>query len=174
MSQALFGPITQVGYLVDDLQAGVRQWIDRGVGPWTCFHNVVLQGEYRGQKTEIEIDVALSYLGEQQIELIKLRAAPTSPYQDDQGQPILGIHHLAWLVDDLDATVSRGLESGLEVVFRAQSPGLRVAYLQPPGESGVLFELLESDSQRDMIAQGIAAARNWDGSNPVHIIDFKA
>lgn len=172
MSQALFGPITQIGYLVDDLQAGVQQWIDRGVGPWTCFQNVVLQGQYRGETTRIEIDVALSYLGEQQIELIKLRAAPTSPYQDDLGQPILGIHHVAWLVDDLDDTVSKGLASGLEVVFRAESPGLRVAYLQPPGESGVLFEILEGESQRELIVHGIAAARNWDGSNPVQIIDL--
>ncbi|MCB1677573.1 MAG: VOC family protein [Halioglobus sp.] len=172
MISTLFGPVIQIAYLVEDLSAGVQRWIERGVGPWTCFHNVVLDGLYRGAATRVTIDVGLSYIGDQQIELIALRAGAVSPYQDEDGRPLLGIHHLAWLADDLDRAESEALERGLTVAFRAENAAVRVVYLESPDEPGVLFEFIEGTGQRELIQQGIAAVRDWDGCNPVHVIDF--
>jgi hypothetical protein len=59
-------------------------------------------------------------------------------------------------------------------VFRAENPGTRVAYLQAPGENGLLFEFIESEATAQLIRDGIAATRNWDGTNPIHVIDFEA
>lgn len=171
MTKALFGPIDQIGYLVDDLDRGIARWIAQlGVGPWTVFRNVSLQGRYRGVEGIVTMDVALSYQGDVQIELIQATNATPSPYRNADGTPILGIHHIAWVVDDLDDAVARASANGLSTVFEASNPATNVAYLEPEGETGVLYEFIQGQGMREMIVAGAAAARAWDGSNPITTI----
>ena len=173
MSQAKYGPITQIGMVVEDLDASIRRWIDTmGVGPWTVFRNVALNGQYRGEDTRVMMDVGLSYQGDTQVELIHVTNDGKCPYRDDAGVTLTGLHHLAWIVDDLDATVASATEAGLKILHRAESPGTRVAYFEALGEEGILFEYIESAATRQLIADGIVATRQWDGTNPVHEIDF--
>lgn len=175
MTQAKYGPIDQIGYLVDDLDASIQRWITHmGVGPWTVFRNVSLDGRYRGQAGVVTMDVGLSYQGEVQIELIKITNGTPSPYRDAAGKPILGIHHVAWVVDDLDAAIAHATANGLKVAFEASNPATRVAYMEADDEPGLLFEFIQGDGTRAVITAGVAATRNWDGGNPVHIIDLSA
>lgn len=172
-AQPFAGPIDQVAILVDDLDRSVANWIKRfGVGPWTVFRNVALDGECRGQPTHVTMDVALGYRDRLQIELICVTNDAPSPYRTPAGERIYGHHHVAWLVDDRDAAVAKMTQSGLRLVFQATNPVVRVAYMEDPAEAGVLFEVIEGQGQREMIEQGIAAARAWDGSNPVTEIDL--
>ena len=173
MTKAKYGAIDQIGYLVDDLDASIQRWINlMGVGPWTMFRNVSLDGQYRGQKGIVTMDVALAYQGDVQIELIKITNETPSPYRDASGAPILGVHHIAWVVPDLDDVVTRATADGLKVAFSASNPGTKVAYMEADNEPGVLFEFIESPATRAMIDEGIVIAKTWDGSNPVHVIDF--
>lgn len=175
MAQAKYGPIAQIGMVTDDLDASIARWIaTMGVGPWMVFRNVTLNGQFRGQDTMVKMDVGLAYQGETQIELIHVTNGAVSPYLAPDGTPLAGLHHVAWLVDDLDALLAGALADGLEIIFRAESPGTRVAYLQAPGEKGIFFEYIESAQTRQLIADGIAATRTWDGSDPVQVIDFEA
>jgi len=172
---ARFGAIDQTGILVQDLDASIARWIAHsGVGPWMVFRNVRMDGSYRGEPTVVTMDVGLSYQGEMQIELIQVTNDAPSPYRADDGQPLLGLHHLARIVDDLDEAVDAAVAGGMELLFTAQNPGTRVAYLQVPGEPGQLFEFICGADMRAMGAAGIAAARDWDGSDPVTVIDFAA
>ncbi|MDD3799094.1 MAG: VOC family protein [Novosphingobium sp.] len=175
MTKAKYGPIDQIGYLVGDLDASIARWIDlMGVGPWTVFRNVALDGEYKGVAGTVTMDVGLAYQGDVQIELIQATNGTPSPYRQADGAPILGVHHIAWLVNDLDDAIAKAGTDGLQLAFRASNPGTRVAYFEAPGDPGVLFEFIESEGTRDLIASGKAATRTWDGSNPVHEIDFAA
>ena len=70
---------------------------------------------------------------------------------------LAGLHHLAWITDDLDAIVTQAERDGLQVVFQAESPGTRVVYLEAKGENGILFEFIESPQTRQLIIDGIAA-----------------
>ncbi|ANI79705.1 VOC family protein [Sphingobium sp. EP60837] len=169
----IFGAIDQTGILVQDLDASISRWITHsGVGPWTVFRNVRLDGSYRGEPTVVTMDVGLSYQGEMQIELIQVTNDAPSPYRGDDGRPLLGLHHLARIVDDLDAAVDAAVAGGMEVSFTAQNPTTRVAYLQVPGEPGQLFEFICGADMRALCEAGIAASRSWDGKNPVTVIDF--
>ncbi|MDT0577078.1 VOC family protein [Croceicoccus sp. F390] len=171
--KAKYGPIAQIGMVTDDLDASIARWIDTmGVGPWTVFRNVTLTGQFRGRDTLIRMDVGLAYQGDTQIELIHVTNGAASPYLAPDGTALLGMHHVAWLTDDLDALLVNALADGLQIAFRAESPGTRVAYLEMPGETGVFFEFIESAQTRQLIADGIAATKNWNGSDPVQIIDF--
>lgn len=168
MTQQGFGQIDQIGYLVDDLDAAIAFWVDRfGVGPWTVFRNVALDGVYKGQAGVVTIDVGLSYQGDIQIELILATNDTPSPYRDAAGTRLLGIHHTAHIVDDLDAAVARATGDGLRVVFEASNPATRVAYLAADSQPGLLVEFIQGPGMREMADAGIAAARAWDGSNPV-------
>ena len=175
MAQAKYGPIAQIGMVVEDLDASIERWVaTMGVGPWTVFRNVTLKGHYRGQDTVVKMDVGLSYQGDTQIELIHVTNSALSPYLNSSGAPLSGLHHLAWITADLDASVAKAEADGLSVVFRAESPGTRVAYLEAQDEKGILFEFIESEGTQALITSGIAATRNWDGTNPIHVIDFEA
>lgn len=175
MKQAKYGPVTQIGMVVEDLNDSIQRWIAiMGVGPWTVFRNVTLNGHYRGQDTDVKMDVGLAYQGETQIELIHVTNNARSPYLDTNAKPLVGLHHLAWMTDDLDVAVAQAEADGLTVVFRGESPGTRVAYLEAAGEKGILFEFIESAGTRQLIVDGIAASRNWNGENPIHVIDFEA
>lgn len=173
MGLAKFGAVDQIGFLVEDMDASIARWIDHsGVGPWTLFRNVTMEGEYRGAPTQVTMAVGLAYQDDIQIELIQVTNAAPSPYRGDDGRPLQGLHHLARIVDDLDAAVATAVEGGMEVVFTAHNPATRVAYLRVPGEPGLLFEFICGADMRAMCEAGIAAARNWDGSDPVTPIDL--
>lgn len=170
---AKFGPVDQIGFLVEDLDASIARWIAHsGVGPWTVFRNVALEGFYRGAATHVTMDVALSYQDDVQIELIQVTNEASSPYRSEAGAPLLGLHHLARIVDDLDAAVASAVEGGMEVAFTAQNPATRVAYLRVPDEPNLLFEFICGPDMRAMAKAGIAAARTWDGADPVTVIDL--
>lgn len=175
MSSALLGPISQIGYLVESLEQSMERWRQHlGVGPWTLFRNVRLEGKYRGEPVTVTIDVGLAYQGDIQIELIQVTNDAKSPYRDAEGQPVRGMHHVAWVVDDFDQTLAQLTGTGLQMVFEASNPTTRVAYLENESEPGVLYEIIHGVGMRELIQQGIAAARHWDGSDVVHIIDVGA
>ena len=167
------GPIDQIGYLVEDLDASIARWIDRqDVGPWTVYRNVRLEGSYRGEPTVVTIDVGLAYQGEVQIELIQATNTAPSPYRSRSGERLLGIHHIARIVDDLDNEVARATARGMQVAFSARNPATRVAYLESPEDPGAYFEFIEGAGLREMLNLGVAEARTWTGSDPVRVIDL--
>lgn len=174
MGHASMGPIDQIGYVVANLDTSIARWTRRtGLAPWTVFRNSRLEGMYRGSSTGVILDVALAYQGGVQIELIEVRSDTPSPYAQS-GRLLTGIHHVAWVVDDLDRSITAAEERGLVAVFTAANAAVRVAYLESPGEQGVLYELIEGQGMREMIAAGVAASAQWDGTDPVNEIDLAA
>ncbi len=62
-----------------------------------------------------------------------------------------GLHHLAYLVTDLDAALAAHVAAGFEAIDTAPRPGAhgrRVAFLHPRSLSGVLVELIEAPERR--------------------------
>lgn len=67
------GPITQFGFVTDDLEKTATVWTKLGVAPFTKMSGVKMPATMDGETVEIVIDVALAYQGDVQIEL-------SSPY----------------------------------------------------------------------------------------------
>lgn len=174
MTVASFGPIRQIAWVVRDLEASVHSWLRvSGVGPWTCFRNVALSGRYRGEATRVRMHVALGYQEGMEIELIEDLGAASSPYRSAAGEPLLGMHHVAWFSEDVAADVARGTARGMSLCFEAGNEVTRVAYLEDAREPKLLFEFIEMNAvMRAGLEARLAAARAWRGEEPVRVIDL--
>ncbi len=175
MSAQSLGPFFQVAYMVEDIDSSVKHWSETvGVGPWTIYRNVGLKARWKGQDTDLKINVGLSYRDGLQIELIQPVSKTISPYQHDDGRIKVGMHHMAWTAKDFQGAVAKAKAQGLNQVFSATNSVTQVAYFEAPNEPGVLIELIEAnDDMQAGFDQGIAASRAWDGGERILMdIDF--
>lgn len=167
--------VDQLGFVTDNLDHSVKLWTEAfGVGPWQIYRNVQLDGQYLGEATTVTIDVALGYRGTEQIEFIQVTSSTPSPYQDANGKALNGLHHLAWIVDDLASEAAALQKQGLKPVFTAANAAVDVIYLADPQSPGVLYELISGAGSRQQHDDGQDAARLWDGTNLITEIDFAA
>ena len=80
--------------------------------------------------------------------LVELLTAPdaSSPIGRFLAKRGPGIHHICFAVDDLDATLKKCRESGIELVDqepRIGAEGKRIAFIHPKSTGGILVELSE-------------------------------
>lgn len=172
-----YGPIRQIAYIVEDLDAAIRHWMDyAGIGPWTVYKNASMRGHCRGADTTVKMNVGLSYQDEVQIELIQVTSRTPSPYQDAGGHSLVGMHHIAWLSHDIDGDVAKAMQRGLVPAFEASNGVVRVAYMESAVEPGLLLEFIEAAPVvLENFASGTKAAREWDGNREaIRVIDFEA
>ena len=121
------------------------------------------------------MDVGLSYRDGVQIELIHVRSSEPCPYLDASGTPITGMHHIAYLSDNVDADARKAEAHGLRVIFRAGNDATKVAYMESPGEEGLIIELIEArPGILEGFAAGQAACDAWDGTPHVERFDLGA
>ena len=93
-----FGQLMQLGHVVPNLTDAIQYWLDRGVGPFYEMTHVRLAKQlYRGEPTDVDMGVALSYSGPIQIELIVQHNDVPSLYRDFLAErPQGGLHHVAF------------------------------------------------------------------------------
>ena len=69
--------------------------------------------------------------------------SPISKFLDKRGE---GIHHICFLVDDIEAALERLKKEGVKLIDESPRPGAyhsRVAFIHPKAMNGVLIELAE-------------------------------
>lgn len=167
----LLGPIRQLGYVVDDIEAGMKHWSEvMGVGPW--FYNPRVPIEdfmFEGKRYEPDNSVALANSGPMQVELIQVRNDVPSMYRDFMARGLRGLQHVAfWTTrfdEDLAMMEGRGFtvkmsgtvgRNGRFVYFAQQHhPGSCIELSEVVGPKGRMFDMIRE------------AAADWDGKDPV-------
>jgi methylmalonyl-CoA/ethylmalonyl-CoA epimerase len=111
------------------------------------FYRDSLGMSYQGTEEVVEQRVKVAFLtvGESKIELLEPTAAdsPVAKFLEKNGP---GIHHLAYEVDDLAATLARLEAEGVRLIDKTPRPGAhgaRIAFLHPKSSNGVLTELCQ-------------------------------
>lgn len=175
MFEALFGPITQWGFLVKDIDAAMKSWVEHfGVGPWWGYRNVRLQSEFRGARTEVHMHVGLAYQNGVQIELIQQLNDVISPYRfflDTANAQAL--HQVSYIVPDLDAALARGAAAGLREHGVMRNDFARYVYLDHPAMNGLVVELMQWEANYEASCAACAAeAASWDGRDPYRLVAF--
>ena len=168
----LFGPVRQNGYVVRDIEAAVKHWIDvLQVGPWFYIDRVQTDWfRHRGQDSALELSIALANSGDLQIELIQQRNDAPSSYLDFLRAGHEGLQHVAFWTErfggDDDAARARGhrpIQSGC-----AGGPDGRFVYYASDSHPGTIVELSEiSGAKGAFFAHIRETARTWDGRDPI-------
>jgi len=167
------GDVIQLAYFPTDFDATMRYWIETmGVGPFFLLNDVRLNDmKYRGQPTDAVFTMAIGYWGDIQIELIKTESTAPSLYTGEYAVRDR-LHHVCIFVKDIKATRAACAAVGAEVIVEGkvgtdgeviyvdagQGPGHVIEYLQPMSGSEGLFAMMKD------------AARNWDGSDPIRVL----
>lgn len=163
----LWGPIGQIGYIVDDLDSAAQQWTDSiGLGPWQIFDPAPFDVlRYKGEPSHAEVGFALAFMGDVQIELIQQHNDAPSMYRDLLDTYGEGVQHICFYPEDYDAARAAGLSAGMTVAQEGEIWGIDFAYLLGPGARVIELARL-SDERRAMRNGAIAAAADWDGIDP--------
>ncbi|MEV0296035.1 VOC family protein [Nocardia sp. NPDC050710] len=167
----IFGRIAQLGYVVRDINAEMRRWIDQGIGPWFYVHDVPMDFfTYRGIVSPMKMSVALANSGDVQIELIQPRNDAPSLYKEflDSGRE--GLQHIAYWTDDYQALYDKVLGLGYEIGHEGSIGGEqgRFAYLDTEKTFGHFIEISDISGPKGQFFQYIReVAATWDGSDPI-------
>ena len=167
-----FGPVMQNGFVVPDLDTALEHWTQvMHVGPFFRFERIdFAQVWYRGQPaSDIDLSVAIAYWGDMQIELIRQRNAVPSIYTEFEGRGLTGLQHMGVITESVERDLIRLATQGVTPIQHGSTAtGMRFAYLSTDHHPGAMIELIES-SPRMLAFFGTmrAAARDWDGSDPV-------
>lgn len=176
MNERSFGPVKQIGYLVENVEQSIKAWMKHaGVGPWLIIKNIPLDCQYKGEVSQPLIDIGIAYSGDVQIELIQQKNEEPSPYLKYFEEKRFGQHHTAFLSDDINADIERAVSQGLEVVCDIKMfDGSRYVYMQSPllGDDVFLEFIENTDMMQAMFKSGIEKARSWNGEEDISVMDL--
>lgn len=164
------GVIRQVGYIVQDFDKSLANWVELGVGPWYVLRGITQSGLYRGEPCTVELTMAVANSGDLQLEIIHQDNDAPSIYSEFTSAGGDGFHQLAYWAEDFDAALAAGQAAGWEVVWSGGEPGTaRYVYFEPPpGNAATVIELMELTPATIGMGELVrTAAVNWDGSDPI-------
>jgi len=163
--------VFQMCYVVEDIQAAMRTWVDElSAGPWFLIPGFRgIEPRYRGEPSEAEVALAMGFAGHMCIELIELNDDRPSVWRERVEKQGYGFHHFGVGTHDYDADLKRHMDQGHELAFEAKVPtGGRVAYVDTTAELPGYIELIELDESTDRtFTRFYAASLGWDGSDPI-------
>ncbi len=127
--------IDHVGVAVSDLDAGIALYEGTLGMPMVHRERVESQG----------VEAALLEIGDGHIELLQPLGPDTvvGKFIAKRGE---GLHHVAYAVEDIDATLEELKGAGVELIDQEARIGIRgsrVAFLHPRATGSVLTELVE-------------------------------
>ena len=131
----MFGRIDHIGIAVEDIDAELELY-EKSYGMELSLRETV---EEQG------VEAALLNVGDGHIELMA-PTGPDTPVGKFLAKRGAGMHHVAYAVDDIDATLERLAAAGIELIdakARVGIGGSRVAFLQPRSTGRVLTEIVE-------------------------------
>ena len=135
----MFNRVDHIGVAVEDLDASLELY-ERDYG---------MQLVHRETVAEQGVEAVLLDVGENHIELL----APTDPdtpvgrFLAKKGP---GMHHVAYQVDDIEATLAALKQAGLRLIDETPRVGIRnsrVAFLHPKTAGGLLTEIVQPAEQ---------------------------
>lgn len=162
----------QLGFVVDDLVLAAGRWASvHGVGPFHVLPPIETPCSYRGTRTAIDIQVAVSQAGPVQIELIKQHCDRPSVYTEVFAKHEAGFHQLCTVTPDYDGKKEHFERLGYQLASEIGGDGQRVGYFDTMADFGFYTEVVEEAprllARLATIAQTCAA---WDGTDPVRLV----
>lgn len=131
----MFGRIDHIGVAVEDIDAAIALYRDSFEMELAHRETVESQG----------VEAVLLDVGEGHVELLA-PLGPDTPVGKYMAKNGAGLHHVAYAVDDIDATLKGIAAAGVQLIDSEPRVGIRdsrVAFLHPRSTGGVLTEIVE-------------------------------
>jgi len=131
----VFGRIDHIGVAVEDIDAAIALYEGSFEMELTHRETVASQG----------VEAVLLDVGEGHVELLA-PLGPDTPVGKYMAKNGAGLHHVAYAVSDIDATLEKLAAAGLQLIDSEPRVGIRdsrVAFLHPRSTGGVLTEIVE-------------------------------
>jgi Glyoxalase/Bleomycin resistance protein/Dioxygenase superfamily len=162
------GPVYQIAYIVEDLEAGCRDWARlHQAGPFYVMRHLALADtQWRGKPVSVDFSIALGFSGPLMIELIQVHGPQKAIYGEMGDAPHPLMHHVARLSDDMDAAITLYEKQGCPVLFSgAFGPGSRLAYVDTRIGLGCFTELVEYSPGIEGLLQVMEDGHaDWEGN----------
>jgi methylmalonyl-CoA/ethylmalonyl-CoA epimerase len=135
----MFGRIDHIGVAVEDIDAAIALYQQSFEMELAHRETVESQG----------VEAVLLDVGDGHVELMRPLApdTPVGKFLDRGGSKL---HHVAYAVDDIDATLESLVAAGVELIDKEARAGIRrsrVAFLHPRSTGGVLTEIVEPSGE---------------------------
>lgn len=131
----MFGRIDHIGVAVEDIDAAIELYRD-GFG---------MELAHRETVSSQGVEAVLLDVGDGHVELLA-PLGPDTPVGKYMAKNGAGLHHVAYAVDDIDATLEKIAAAGIQLIDSEPRVGIRdsrVAFLHPRSTGGVLTEIVE-------------------------------
>jgi methylmalonyl-CoA/ethylmalonyl-CoA epimerase len=131
----MFSRIDHIGVAVDEIDEALQLYRD----------GFQLEVAHREVVQEQGVEAVLLDVGENHVELLAPLSAdtPVGKFLAKQGP---GLHHVAYQVSDIDATLRALKQAGMRMIDEQPRTGIRgsrVAFMHPRATAGVLTEIVE-------------------------------
>jgi methylmalonyl-CoA/ethylmalonyl-CoA epimerase len=133
-----------VGIIVRDMDKTIEYLEAIGIGPFGLMGdqkwvNAEFKGEVRGRPAEWSVKISNTKVGDIEIELLQPSGGESvlQEFLDEKGE---GVHHIAYLVDDVPGEVAKLEKQGLKRLTSANLDGRGFAYFETV-EGGVVIEI---------------------------------
>jgi methylmalonyl-CoA/ethylmalonyl-CoA epimerase len=131
----MFDKIDHIGVAVEEIEPALALWRDR----------LELDVGHREISQEQGVEAVLLDVGADHIELMA-PLGPDTPVGKFLAKRGPGLHHVAYTVSDIDATLTALEQAGMRLIDKSPRVGLResrVAFMHPEALGGVLIEVVE-------------------------------
>lgn len=132
----MLGRIDHIGVAVDDLEGAIRIYSE--VLRMPLVHREVVE--------EQGVEAVLLDVGESHVELLS-PLGPDTPVGKFLAKKGPGLHHVAYGVDDIEATLAALKAAGTRLIDESPRVGIRnsrVAFVHPAATGGVLTEIVQA------------------------------
>ena len=165
--EKLYGPIMQMGFVVDNFEDPIKHWTEKlNVGPFFILEHLDLKDfHYKGNKSDIDFSVAISFSGDMQIELIKQHCDTPSIYNEYSDIKRGDLHHICRLTSDINNDIKILENQGYKNIQDGETEdgGIKFAYLDIQKNYGSILELAELAEENLALTEAMKnASRNWD------------
>jgi catechol 2,3-dioxygenase-like lactoylglutathione lyase family enzyme len=170
MLTAALGAPVQIAYAVPDADAAAHRWASElGAGPFFLRRHIAVSDVvYRGQPSVFDHTSAYGQWGPVMVELVQDHGTAASVVRERFAPHESGLHHLAFIVADLDRATAHVESLGFALAMTARSSTTRFHFLDAVPTLGHMIELYErSDRLAAFYAMVLEASIGWDGTDPV-------
>jgi methylmalonyl-CoA/ethylmalonyl-CoA epimerase len=132
----VFSRIDHIGVAVEQIDPAIELYRD----------SFELDVAHREVVEEQGVEAVLLDVGENHVELLA-PLSPDTPVGKFLARQGPGLHHVAYQVEDIDATLHALKRAGLQLIDEQPRIGIRgsrVAFMHPRASAGVLTEIVES------------------------------